>query len=279
MGIHYRVDSNRPAQCIESEDVMSETGPDERQSGRKVYDDYSDSDKSPSLCSIKIARDFEDMAKVIAIRASACFSDPEHLYRKHFDGNDFSATHLVGHVGGEPVASIRIRYFAGFTRIERLTVRPTHRKSRIAFRMVKAAFAFCRDKGYRRLSGVAREEMVPFWSLFGGSVSRSKDPIFIYGLPHYEMYIEFPENPEAISETSDTMVLLRPEGRWHEAGRHETINATRPTAAPEPRMARAGRRPADVARRLSHAGADEARRPAVAARESTRASMEVPAEV
>jgi GNAT superfamily N-acetyltransferase len=192
------------------------------------YDNFREVSALPGIYYVKMVRDFEDMAKIIAIRASACFSDPEHLYAKHFDGNDFSATHLIGHIGNEPVAAIRIRYFATFARIERLTVRPTHRKSRIAFKMVQAAFAFCRDKGYCRLSGVAREEMVPFWSLFGGQVSQAKDPIFIYGLPHFEMHIEFPESPTAITRDTDPLVLLRPEGRWREAGHHETIKVTRP---------------------------------------------------
>jgi GNAT superfamily N-acetyltransferase len=222
---------------------------------RPVYDDFSDAANTDKFQSVKIARDFEDMAKVIAIRASACFSDPEHLYAKHFDGNDFSATHLIGHLGGEPVAAIRIRYFAAFARIERLTVRPTHRRSRIAFRMVQAAFAFCRDKGFRRLSGVAREEMVPFWSLFGGQVSRGKEPIHIYGLPHFEMFIDFPELPGAITESADPLVLLRPEGRWREAGQHETDGGARhaPLAGPGP-LARRIRRPAEMARALSGRG-------------------------
>jgi GNAT superfamily N-acetyltransferase len=219
---------------------------------QKIYDDYDEATVTKSGYSIKIVRDFEDMAKIIAIRASACFSDPEHLYAKHFDGNDFSATQLLGFIGPEPVATIRIRYFADFARIERLTVRPTHRRSRVAFKMVQAAFAFCRDKNYRRLSGVAREEMVPFWSLLGGEVTASRDPIFIYGLPHYEMHVEFPPDPSAITPETDTMVLLRPEGRWHEAGYHETKNATAPVAVTrQPQTLRRSRRPGDLAERLS----------------------------
>jgi GNAT superfamily N-acetyltransferase len=222
---------------------------------RPVYDDFSDAADTDKFYTVKIARDFEDMAKVIAIRASACFSDPEHLYAKHFDGNDFSATHLVGHIGREPVAAIRIRYFAGFARIERLTVRPTHRRSRIAFRMVQAAFAFCRDKGFRRLSGVAREEMVPFWSLFGGQVSRGKEPIHIYGLPHFEMFIDFPELPGAITESADPLVLLRPEGRWREVGQHEKDGGARPAPVTDPApSARRVRRPAEVAHALGGRG-------------------------
>jgi len=241
MGIHYRIEAEKGVTIEEKSAPSLVEPPVSLPHELKIYDDHSRVQPDIRKYSVKLARDFEDMAKVIAIRASACFSDPEHLYAKHFDGNDFSATHLIGHVGDEPVASIRIRYFAGFARVERLTVRPTHRRSRIAFRMVQAAFAFCRDKGFRRLSGVAREEMVPFWSMFGGQVSRAKDPIFIYGLPHFEMFIDFPELPTAISDASDPMVLLRPEGRWHEAGCHETMKVTAPSAAP-PRLSIRARR-------------------------------------
>ncbi len=219
---------------------------------RPIYDTYDPRDPAAPGCRIKVVRDFEDMAKVFAIRGSACFDDPEHLYAKHFDGNDFSSTHLLGYVDGEPVGTIRIRYFADFTRIERLTVRPTHRKSRIAFRLAKASFAWSSDKGYRTLTGVAREELVPFWSMLGFRLTEGKDPIFIYGLPHYDMTLKIDPPPTAITAATDTMVLLRPEGRWREAGHHETMNATKPTAvlAPPP-MVRRARRPEDVAARMA----------------------------
>jgi GNAT superfamily N-acetyltransferase len=234
-----------------------------------IYDNFGSSGRGHQQCSVKFVRDFEDMAKVIAIRASACFSDPEHLYAKHFDGSDFSSTHLLGYIGDEPVASVRIRYFANFARVERLTVRPTHRRSRIAFKVVQAAFALCRDKGFRRLSGVAREEMVPFWSLFGGSVSRSKDPIFIYGLPHYEMYIDFPEGQPAVTAESDPLVLLRPEGRWHEAGYHEHAAVTPTTDIPnlQPQVASLASR---LVKRQRVGGSVPEREPRTAARAPER---------
>jgi GNAT superfamily N-acetyltransferase len=252
MGIHVPPQASGEAIILANDAEATTPSESNRQTSTPPYDNFMERSNAGGVYSIKMVRDFEDMAKIIAIRASACFTDPEHLYAKHFDGNDFSATHLIGHIGDEPVATIRIR---------RLTVRPTHRKSRIAFRMVQAAFAFCRDKGYRRLSGVAREEMVPFWSLFGGTVTRSKEPIFIYGLPHFEMHIDFPVLASAITQDEDPMVLLRPEGRWREAGHHEKINATKPLAAvaPPPEFART-RGPAVVAARL--AGRKESAGPA-----------------
>ncbi len=216
------------------------------------YDDYNPLSANDTGYRVKVVRDFEDMAKVFAIRGSACLTDPEHLYDKHFDGNDFSSTHLLGFIDGEPVGTIRIRYFSDFTRIERLTVRPTHRKSRIAFRLARAAFAWCRDKGYRTVGGVARAELIPFWTMLGFRLTEGKDPVYIYGLPHFDITLKLEPGEDAMQHMTDTMVLLRPEGRWSEAGRHETINVTAPTgvAAPPP-MVRAARKPGDVAKRLA----------------------------
>ncbi len=216
------------------------------------YDDYNPLSANDTGYRVKVVRDFEDMAKVFAIRGSACLTDPEHLYDKHFDGNDFSSTHLLGFIDGEPVGTIRIRYFADFTRIERLTVRPTHRKSRIAFRLARAAFAWCRDKGYQTVGGVARAELIPFWTMLGFRLTEGKEPVYIYGLPHFDITLKLEPGEDAMRHMTDTMVLLRPEGRWSEAGRHETINVTAPTgvAAPPP-MVRAARKPGDVAKRLA----------------------------
>jgi GNAT superfamily N-acetyltransferase len=230
----------RPDQNVQSE--AEKSLPD--------YDTYDPMQPAQQGYRIKVVRDFEDMAKVFAIRASACFSDPEHLYSKHFDGSDFSGTHLLGFVDGEPVGTIRIRYFADFTRIERLCVRPTHRKSRISFKLAKAAFVFCRDKGYKKLSGVAREELVPFWALLGFKIDENQAPIHIYGLAHYEMKLIYPDAPNAVTADSPPLVLLRPEGRWSSAGYHETINVTKPAHGEQP-LRPHGETPRAIAARLA----------------------------
>jgi GNAT superfamily N-acetyltransferase len=216
------------------------------------YDTYDRRNPDVKGYRIKVVRDFEDMAKVHVIRAAGTFDDPEYFYDKQFDGNDFSCTHLLGYIDGEPVGTIRIRYFADFTRIERLTIRPTYRKSRMAFKLARAALAWSRDKGYTRLSGVAREELVPFWSMLGFRLTEEKPPIFIYGMAHYDMTLLCEPLPRGITTATDTMVLLRPEGRWHEAGFHETKNATAPVAVTRPPpMVRSARRPSDLVERLA----------------------------
>ncbi|MGL5114936.1 MAG: GNAT family N-acetyltransferase [Beijerinckiaceae bacterium] len=203
---------------------------------------------SPSGSSVKIARDFEDMAKVFAIRGAAYLTDPEHIYSKHFDGNDFSATHLLGFLDGEPAATIRIRYFSDFARIERLAVIPQKRKSRMSFQIAKASFNFCRDKGYREIRGVAREELLPFWSVLGFRIDQAKDPIHIYGMPHFEMIRTLEPNLETLTSAADPLTLLRPEGRWKVAGFHETSNAPARQESIDLRQTNArGRQPGDIA--------------------------------
>ncbi len=215
------------------------------------YDTYREGQMKPMEYGVTLARTMEDMHKVIAIRSAAYFSDPEHTFGKHFDGNDMSSSHMVGYIGEEPAGTLRIRYFADFARIERIAVRPTHRKSRMAFKLVQAAFSFCRDKGYRKLSGVAREEMVPFWSMFGGRLTLSKEPVFIYGLPHVEMNIEYPPVETAITQESDTLIILRQEGRWHEPGAYRIPRGQlEPVVAPMPQFA-PKTTPRQLAERLS----------------------------
>jgi GNAT superfamily N-acetyltransferase len=272
-----QIQSINETMCVDSEGYSVEIKNKDQNIGDKPeYETFDLNDAAAKGYRIKVVRDFEDMAKVIAIRASAYFSDEEHLYGKHFDGNDFSATHLIGFVDGEPVGTIRIRYFADFTRIERLAVRPTHRKSRMAFKLAKAAFAWCRDKGYRIAGGVARSELIPFWTMLGFRLTEGKEPIYIYGLPHYDITLTLDEAPRPLSAMTDTLVLLRSEGRWHEAGHHETVNVTKPTGVTStPPMVRRAKRPADVAAKLG-ALAEDARPGAAAVTGSPIAAPERP---
>ena len=59
----------------------------------------------------------------IAIRGAIYMAEQRCPFEEEFDGNDFSATHLICHKNGEPVGCMRIRYFAGFAKLERLAVR------------------------------------------------------------------------------------------------------------------------------------------------------------
>ncbi|MGO8710757.1 MAG: GNAT family N-acetyltransferase, partial [Rhizomicrobium sp.] len=149
-----------------------------------------------------------------------------------FDGNDMSATHLLGYVGDEPAGCIRIRYFADFAKIERLAVRKEFRSTRLSFQLVRAAIELCRVKGYRRLYGHAQKRLVNFWSRFGFRLFEGGQELVFSDFDYVEMVADIEAHPDAITIGGNPYKTIRPEGRWHVPGILESSahrDVTRPS--------------------------------------------------
>ena len=118
--------------------------------------------------SVTIARTLEDVMRVMTIRSAIYMGEQDCPYEEEFDGNDFSATHLIGYVGNEPAACLRIRYFADFAKIERLAVRKEFRKhaARVSKWSVPASSSVA-PKDIGDLYGHAQKRLVNFWARFG----------------------------------------------------------------------------------------------------------------
>jgi hypothetical protein len=69
-----------------------------------------------------MVRDLNDYMKVVAIRSSVFLAEQDCPYDEEFDHNDLSASHLIAYLRNEPVATLRIRWFASFAKIERVCV-------------------------------------------------------------------------------------------------------------------------------------------------------------
>jgi len=158
----------------------------------------------------------EELTHVIAIRAATYVAEQFPLHAEEFDGNDFCATHFVGYVNGDPAASIRLRWFHDFVKIERLAVKAEYRKSRLAFHLVRTAGHHARAKGFKRLYGHASDEIAPFWKLLGGSLIEGRPPFRFANIEYREMSIDLEPDPLAIRYGVQPMVTLRPEGLWDE---------------------------------------------------------------
>jgi len=180
-----------------------------------LYDSYRPGLRGES---VSVARSLEDLMRVTSVRSAVYIAEQDCPYAEEFDGNDLSATHLIGYVDDEPAGCIRIRYFADFAKIERLAVRHEFRHSRLAFRLVKAAIAFAGFKGYRRLYGHARADLVRFWSLFGFRPLASAQTFAFSDVSYVEMVRDAEPDAAAIGIGDDPYVLIRPEGRWHQPG-------------------------------------------------------------
>lgn len=167
---------------------------------------------------VMIARTIEDIFKVFAVRSATYIAEQFCYYAEEFDGNDFCSTHLLGTIDGDPAGCVRIRYFAEFAKIERLAVRQEYRNSRLAFDLARAAVELCQQKGYRRIVGHSRKDLVRFWSVFGFR-PREGRPVFSFANVDYvEMAFDTQPNLDAIVDHIDPMVLIRPEGAWDRPG-------------------------------------------------------------
>ncbi|MBZ6078882.1 GNAT family N-acetyltransferase [Microvirga sp. WGZ8] len=182
-----------------------------------LYDSYRGSSSEKRL-TIAVARTMEDLARIITIRSAVYVGEQTCPYDEEFDGNDLSATHLVGYVGNEPAGCVRIRYFADFAKVERLAVRHEFRNTRLSFQLVRAAIDLCRIKGYCRLYGHAQKRLVPFWSRFGFKVFEGAQELVFSDFDYVEMTLDTTRHPQAISIGTDPYTIIRPEGRWHSPG-------------------------------------------------------------
>ncbi len=185
---------------------------------------------------ISIVRTLDDYSRVVAIRSIAYIDGQDCPFDEEFDGNDFCAMHLIGWLGDEPAACLRVRFFSDFVKLERLAVRPDYRGSTLAFRLVRHALRLSARKGYRYAYGHAQSGLEDFWARFGARPIGELGAFEFSGRRYTEMMVELPAHNEAIRIGADPLVIIRPEGEWDKPG----ILEPKPAAEAETVTAPAG---------------------------------------
>lgn len=190
---------------------------------RPIYNNFDLATAGPKTIGIKAVHCVDELVRVLSIRAVAYVGEQEIPFDEDVDGNDLTGTHLIGYVGKEPAGCIRIRYFADFVKIERLAVLPRFRRSRLAFKLIEAAIAFARKKGYVRFYGQAEESVIPLWRHFG-FVPRNGEALSYMTTRRYREGDLFTESlSDALRPDSGGYVLVRREGEWDAPGIYEQI--------------------------------------------------------
>jgi predicted GNAT family N-acyltransferase len=163
---------------------------------------------------VTVVRTVDDFLKAVSIRSIVYIADQDCPHDEEFDGNDFCAMHLLGWIGGEPVACVRIRFFADFAKIERLAVRAEYRRSSIAFRIVRQAISIAARKGYTRIYGHAQQGLEAFWARFGARRIDNTGSFTFSGYSYCEMLLEIARDADAVGLGTSPLVTIRPEGAW-----------------------------------------------------------------
>mgnify|MGYP001267630033 CR=1 FL=1 len=171
-----------------------------------------------STMNIRIARTVEDVFKVFSVRSATYIAEQYCYYDEEFDGNDFCSTQYLGEMDGDAAGCLRLRFFNGFAKLERLAVRREYRTSRLSYRMVREALEHCRLKGYTKVYGHSRLDLVRFWRVFGFKPIEGR-PVFNFANVQYvEILAELEPHPAAIRIGLDPLAIIRPEGAWDKPG-------------------------------------------------------------
>jgi predicted GNAT family N-acyltransferase len=186
------------------------------------------SSRRPSL-NVVVASNAEHLQMDAYIRGATFGAEQRCPYNEEFDDNDYCAMHLIGFVDGEPSASLRIRFFASFAKLERLAVIERFRKTEIKTIVMNRAIEICRRKGYRRLYGQSQERLVGFYAKFGFRPMKKNRPFSFSDHSYVEIERDLAPHEEALTMDSDPYAIIRPEGRWDEAGVLERSAARAPT--------------------------------------------------
>jgi predicted GNAT family N-acyltransferase len=186
---------------------------------RPPYDTYLEGAAEDSKrIGITVVHDIRQLLQVHSIRAATYLAEQEMPFAEDVDGNDLTATHLLGYMGNEPAGCLRIRYFAGFVKLERLAVLARYRKSRMALKLVKAGIELCRAKGYTRFYGQTATNVAPIWQHFGFVLRNGPGIRYLTDEVYFEADLELPAADSPLSPWSGASVLVRPEGQWDRPG-------------------------------------------------------------
>jgi predicted GNAT family N-acyltransferase len=161
---------------------------------------------------IKLASTSDEMMQCFMLRAAVFMGEQQCPYWEEYDGNDYTASHLILYVDGEPAASIRVRWFAGFAKLERAIILKRYRSYGLFLPFVHWAKEFCRKKGYPKayLHGQRR-----LWPIFEKDGFRKvDDKIFHFSDHEYGAFAcDLDVSEDAPTVLTDPMVLNRPEDR------------------------------------------------------------------
>ncbi len=163
---------------------------------------------------VELVRNLNDFMKVVAIRSAVFLAEQDCPYDEEFDNNDLSAMHLIAYLRNEPVATLRIRWFAQFAKIERVCVMKHVRGGALVKLMIETAVEIIGRKGYREILGYIQKRLVPFWKQLGFHPREGRDGFRFSDYEYVECFRQLSARNDAVTIDSDPYVVMRPEGDW-----------------------------------------------------------------
>jgi predicted GNAT family N-acyltransferase len=170
------------------------------------------------VVTIKLASTSDELMQCFALRSAVYIGEQQCPYWEEFDGNDFTATHLILYVDGEPASSMRLRWFGTFAKFERAVILKRYRSMGLFIPFTQWAMEFARKKGYSRVYLHSQHRLWPIMERQG--FKKVDDKVFHfsdheYGAYYCDLAIDAKETPTMYT---DPLVLNRPEDQLDTPG-------------------------------------------------------------
>ncbi len=166
---------------------------------------------------VRVVTSIDALIRAFTVRSLVYLSDQGCPYDEEFDGNDFAGLHVLAELDGEPIGTLRLRFFADFAKLERVALRKDFRQSTYARRLIRYGLEICRRKGYRQVYGHAQVRLLRFWQRFGFREMPGRDRFVFSDHEYTEILCPLDSHPDALHLGSDPMTMIRPEGEWDHA--------------------------------------------------------------
>lgn len=109
----------------------------------------------------------DDLLKVFAVRSIVFVEEQNCPYEIEVDGEDFSATHILGELEGEPVAAGRLRFLGEYVKFERLSVRKGFRGKGYGDGLLAFMMDVAKERGYTKYKMHAQVHALEFYKKHG----------------------------------------------------------------------------------------------------------------
>ena len=168
-------------------------------------------EKSIEIVVVQNQADFDEVMK---IRRKVFVEEQKIPEEKEFDGNDFVSTHILAKIDGVGVGTMRIRYFADFTKFERMAVLRGFRKTSVSDKIMNKGFDFVARKGYRKVYGMCKKELLDRWGACGYQRIEGAPVLKHNGMELIPIKRELPKNGKALHICSHPELLTAREDAW-----------------------------------------------------------------
>lgn len=163
---------------------------------------------------IVIVSNDEQYSGAMQVRRAVFVNECNIPEEKEFDGNDYSATHILALDDNKPIGTMRIRYFNNFVKMERMCVLKDYRKTDVSEQIMQKAMLFASQKGYENVYGVCKKELLNRWQKNGFEQIAGAPVVEQNGQTLIPICCKLNKPHNVITMTTSASILNAKEGEW-----------------------------------------------------------------